>query len=83
MFVFPLKIIVGSSMGGWLMLATALERPHRIHALVGIATSADFPQKGVEQYPKEVGYTLDLYLYRLSGRLLYDWCHVKIMYRDK
>ncbi|KAI8509626.1 Mycophenolic acid acyl-glucuronide esterase, mitochondrial [Branchiostoma belcheri] len=45
------QIIVGSSMGGWLMLLIAMNRPERIHALVGIATAADFVKKHWEQAP--------------------------------
>ena len=36
------QIIVGSSMGGWLMTLAALKRPERIKALVGIASAPDF-----------------------------------------
>lgn len=35
------QLIVGSSMGGWMMLLIALARPERVSALVGIACAAD------------------------------------------
>lgn len=36
------QLIVGSSMGGWMMLLAALARPRRVHALVGVASAPDF-----------------------------------------
>ena len=38
------QILIGSSMGGWIMLLTALARASRIHALVGVAAAPDFTQ---------------------------------------
>lgn len=35
------QILVGSSIGGWIMLLAALARPLRIHALIGIAAAPD------------------------------------------
>jgi pimeloyl-ACP methyl ester carboxylesterase len=39
-------VLVGSSMGGWLMLLVALAWPERIAALVGIAAAPDFTAWG-------------------------------------
>jgi pimeloyl-ACP methyl ester carboxylesterase len=37
-------VLVGSSMGAWLMLLTALGLPGRVHALVGVAAAPDFTE---------------------------------------
>src|SRR5262249_31948564 len=37
-------LLVGSSMGAWLLLLTALALPGRMHALVGIAAAPDFAE---------------------------------------
>jgi pimeloyl-ACP methyl ester carboxylesterase len=39
------QILVGSSMGGWIMLLLALARPDRVKALIGIAAAPDFTEK--------------------------------------
>ena len=45
-------ILLGSSMGGWLMLLVALAVPHRIAGLIGIAAAPDFTEWGYDNAQK-------------------------------
>ncbi|MDC3234707.1 alpha/beta hydrolase [Candidatus Puniceispirillum sp.] len=38
------QILVGSSLGGWIMLNVAIKRPSRVAALIGIAAAPDFTE---------------------------------------
>ena len=39
------QLVVGSSMGGWIMILLALARPSRIKGLVGLAAAPDFTEE--------------------------------------
>lgn len=53
------QILIGSSMGGWIMLLAALARPDRIAALIGIAAAPDFTETLMwQRYPEAVRETL-------------------------
>jgi pimeloyl-ACP methyl ester carboxylesterase len=45
-------VLVGSSMGGWLMLLAALARPDQVKGMVGIAAAPDFTAWGFTQEQK-------------------------------
>jgi pimeloyl-ACP methyl ester carboxylesterase len=45
-------VLVGSSMGGWLMLHAAMARPDRVVGLVGIAAAPDFTDWGFSHEQK-------------------------------
>ena len=52
------QVIVGSSMGGWIMLLLALARPERVHGLVGIAPAPDFVLRMWDGFSDEIRATL-------------------------
>lgn len=43
------QVLVGSSMGGWMMLLAALARPQCVQAMVGLAVAPDFTERLVWQ----------------------------------
>ena len=54
------QILVGSSMGGWIMLLTALARPERVAGLVGIAAAPDFTETLMwRQFTPDIRATLE------------------------
>jgi pimeloyl-ACP methyl ester carboxylesterase len=54
------QVLVGSSMGGWIMLLAALARPQRIAGLVGIAPAPDFTEDLMwNTFPPEIRETLE------------------------
>jgi len=53
------QILVGSSMGGWIMLLAARARPERVAGLVGIAPAPDFVLRMWEEFPEAVKRELD------------------------
>ncbi|XP_031219866.1 mycophenolic acid acyl-glucuronide esterase, mitochondrial [Mastomys coucha] len=48
------QILVGSSLGGWLMLHAAIARPEKVIALIGIATAADGVVTQFHSLPVEI-----------------------------
>lgn len=43
------NVLVGSSMGGWLMLLAALARPDQVRGLIGVSAAPDFTERLVWQ----------------------------------
>ena len=48
------QILIGSSMGGWLMLLAAKSRKSKIAGLIGLAPAADFTRYLFKEFPKRV-----------------------------
>jgi pimeloyl-ACP methyl ester carboxylesterase len=44
------QVLVGSSMGAWIMVLAALARPERVAGMVGIAAAPDFTEDLVEKW---------------------------------
>ncbi|XP_052014746.1 palmitoyl-protein thioesterase ABHD10, mitochondrial isoform X2 [Apodemus sylvaticus] len=54
------QILVGSSLGGWLMLHAAIARPEKVIALIGIATAADGVVTQFHSLPVEMKKEIEL-----------------------
>jgi pimeloyl-ACP methyl ester carboxylesterase len=52
------QVVVGSSMGGWIMLLLARARPARIAGLVGIAPAPDFVERMWDGFSEEIRDTM-------------------------
>lgn len=52
------QVVVGSSMGGWIMLLLARARPQNIAGLVGIAPAPDFVLRMWDNFSDEIKMTL-------------------------
>ena len=48
------QVLVGSSMGGWIMLLAALARPARVAGLVGVAAAPDFVTRMWQAFTPEI-----------------------------
>ncbi|MFV0949238.1 MULTISPECIES: alpha/beta hydrolase [unclassified Wolbachia] len=77
------QIIIGSSMGGWLMLLTALQFPEKIAALIGISSAPDFTEdlifKQLSDKQKEelsskgvIDFTSEHCAYKITKNLIED-----------
>ena len=54
------QILIGSSLGGWIMLLAALARPERVAGLVGIAAAPDFTETLMwQEFSPEIRATLE------------------------
>ena len=71
------QIIIGSSMGGWLMLLCYLHNPSKIKGLIGIATSVNFTKRMIKnKLSKE-----DLKLIETQGMIKEGMYNVPISYK--
>lgn len=58
-FLLGPQIIVGSSIGGWVMVLAALENPSKVQGLVGIASAPDLLYQRYENLPERERYEIE------------------------
>ncbi|XP_020862827.1 palmitoyl-protein thioesterase ABHD10, mitochondrial isoform X2 [Phascolarctos cinereus] len=77
------QILVGSSMGAWLMLHAAIARPKKVAALIGIATAADSIVTKFNQLSVEYSFIKEANLHCLLNGPIPVTCPIRLLHGMK